>query len=87
MFLVARVHYILTTKFGRNLSFPSKLVCVFINLLSSEKHATKFFPEHAKDISGAYVINQIFETVSDLSCIGGFRCTAGNILNILGAKI
>ena len=70
MFVVACAHCILTTKFEG--SFFS-MVFVFTNHLSTgEKKRRKTYfkiivqPEHAEDISSIYLLNQIFESVSDL---------------------
>ena len=63
MFQVACTHCILTTKF--ELTFSDD---VYIHKsLKCRKTCYKmiFWPEHAEDISSVYLLNQIFESVSD----------------------
>ena len=64
-FPVARAHCILTTKFARSNLFNE--VCIQKSLKFRKTcYKIIFRPEQAVDISSVYLLNQIFESVSDL---------------------
>ena len=72
MFPVAYMHCILATKFARSFVFND--MCIKNHLSGKGKcnyrkrtsYKMIFRPEHDEDISYVYVVNQIFEVVSDL---------------------